>query len=712
MGLGLSFLFCPAEFEKYSLFFAPFIGISYLSFCGWLFANHDTGGANNYWPYLFILPVIFLLLSIYGKKQRIPEIFWPFRRENILLPVICLIIYLCISCPFLIRFDYLTSISLGNADIAFYAAAAKFLMQTSLSHSNPSLYPAIQNYAGNIDSLFGSCFIIAYPCSVFGIEPYQVINIIINLFFIFNVAFTYIISYELFRYRKSFSLIIAFLTGFSFHLIYILYEGFFAQVLGMGIFLALYLVIFYPIFYDNKTTRSFFPYVPFAIILSLGLMSIYLTLVPLFVIPLLIFLGIRLITEKTTVHLKKEVLYLVSVLFFIVILYPVSIIEVYKKLLSLNSAVVGWDHPILSPDQVFGLMGYSISGVQILFIPSFILSVIFLVMCLYSMKLLYHDNKKLFLFSVSNLIFVLTFYLYFISEEAISPSFTGEGYKAYKLVTYFLPLILVSCLYYFKNLELTVSRKDSGQKILALGLLGLLLVGNMVSASAMILISENQFVFVSEDIIDLKVVDNFENVTSINIQDPSGWTQMWMYYFLFDKHRLYLKYPTHYASSPQIGEWTLKKKNNADILTVLNFTKASTTLSINNFYYLEKTGSCDILLYNGWYGLESHQGTAWRWSGNKNVTPSLEINCIGEEQSVAMKLRYYPLNPENNFSVLMDGKKITTCSHNYCEITNMNFSKGKHILSFDARIPPQLPGTADTRYLGYSFSEIEISKNV
>jgi hypothetical protein len=712
LGLGLSFLICPVKFEKYSLFFAPVIGISYLSFSGWFSANHDIGGVDNYWPYLLIPPVIFLLLSIALKKQRILEIFWPFRRENLLLPVLCLILYLCISCPFLIKFDYLTTISIGNNDIALYAAAAKFLMYSSLSHIDPSLDLAIQNYAGNFDSLFGSCFIIAYMSSISGTEPYQITSIIINLFFVFNVAFTFIISYELFRYSKPFSLILALLTGLSFHLIYILYHGFFAQVLGTGIFLALYLVIYYPILYDNQTTQSFFHYVPFAIILSLGLMSIYLTLVPLFVIPLLVFLGIRLITEKNIVPLKKEVVFLLSVLFFIVSLFPVSVIQIFGRLLALNSAVVGWDRPILSPDQVLGFVGYSISGVQVLFISSLVLSVVFLVMCFYSMKSLYTDNKKLFLFSVSNLLFVLFFYLYLISKEVISPSFSGDGYKAFKLVTYFLPIILVSCLYYFKNLELKISKKDPGQKTLALGLLGLLLVGNILSAGAMISISENHFLSVSKDIAGITAVDNFENVTSINVQDPEFWTQMWIYYFLFEKHRLYLKNPTYYGASPQTGEWTLKKTNNADILSLLNFTKSGNTLPINNVYYLEKNSSCDIVLYKGWYGLESHQGSSLRWSGKENETPSLDINCSDEDQSVTMKLNYYPINTENNFSILMDGKKITTCSNTYCEIINMNFSRGNHILSFEATIPPQLVGLIGSRYEGYAFSKIEISKNV
>ena len=715
LGLGLSFLLCPVKFEKYSLFFAPFIGISYLTFSGWLLAHYDIGGVNTFWPYVFIPSVLFLLLSIFWKKQRIFEIFWPFRRENLLLPIICLIVYLCISYPFMTKFDYLTVISLGNNDIVFYAAVAKFLTYSSLSHVDPFLNPQLTSYAGNIETQFPTGLSIGYACSVLGVEPYQILTIILNLFFMFSVAFAFIISYELFSYSKTFSFILAFLTGFSFHLIYIVYEGFFAQVLGTGLFLALSFVIYYPILFDNQTMKSYVKYLPFAVILAFGLVTFYKPFGPLFVAPLLVFLAIRIITEKSIVNIKNEFLYLLSVLFFTVfflsiMFYPSSILDLLNRYIILNDAVIGWNFPILSPDWIFGLVGFNTGMAQTSLIPRSILSVIILIICLYSMKSLYTDNKKLFFFSASNLIFVLIFYIYLISKEEMSLSFTGEGYKAYKLITYFLPIILISCLYYFKNFQFNFSQKDIKTKIIVFGLLGLLLVGNTVSAVSIISTSNERLKFISQDIIDLRTVDKFENVTSINIQIPPYWDQMWVYYFLFDKHRLYLKYPSYYTASPQNGEWTLKEKD-SDILSVLNFTKASNTILINNVYYLEKNSSCDISFYKGWYDLESNQDVKWRWSGKKNETPSLEINCIDEEQSVNMKLNYYSQNQKNSFSILIDGKKISTCSNKYCEITNMNFSKGKHILSFDATIPPQLPGINDPRYLGYSYSKILISKN-
>jgi hypothetical protein len=243
---------------------------------------------------------------------------------------------------------------------------------------------------------------------------------------------------------------------------------------------------------------------------------------------------------------------------------------------------------------------------------------------------------------------------------------------------------------------------------LGLGLLGLLLIGNAVSAYSMISTSKDQFVFVSKDIIELKKINNYENVTSINIQEPSVWTQMWIYYFFFDKHRLYLKYPSYYVATTLNGEWTLMDRN-PDILSV---SPSNNTLQINSKYYLEKNSSCNISLYKGWYDLESSQETIWRWSGMKNETPSVIIDCGNVSQHINVSLDYKPLNPENHLSISLDGERLALCPDTHCEISNVKISNGTHIFSFNATLPPQQPGNGDPRYLGYAFTNITLSKNV
>ena len=84
----------------------------------------------------------------------------------------------------------------------------------------------------------------------------------------------------------------------------------------MGFFLAISLVIYYPILFDHESIRSFLQYLPFAIILSLGLIAIYEPLVPLFIVPLLVFLVMCIIAGNSVTRLKNELFYLSSVLFF------------------------------------------------------------------------------------------------------------------------------------------------------------------------------------------------------------------------------------------------------------------------------------------------------------------------------------------------------------------------------------------------------------
>ena len=187
---------------------------------------------------------------------------------------------------------------------------------------------------------------------------------------------------------------------------------------------------------------------------------------------------------------------------------------------------------------------------------------------------------------------------------------------------------------------------------------------------------------------------------------------MWIYYFLFDKKTVYLKYSSYYAASPQIGEWTLYESQAPDIFTLSNFTNMSNIIQINNDYYLGENSPLDISLYKGWWGIESNQNTHWRWSGANNDIPSIKLTNNGDKELyIDLKLNESPLNPENKLFVVLDNQQIRNCPSTYCEITNLSLSPGSHILQFESSLPPQSPGSGDPRYLGYMFTNIMISKS-
>lgn len=674
LGLGLSFLILPLKFEKYSIFFAPFFGITYIAFLGWNIAQIDVNLIINHKLFLLIPPFFFLLISLLIKKERLNQIIWPLRKENLLNLIVLSIIYLFVSLPHILKYNFLTTISLGNNDIAFYATAAKSFMNQSLTNQ----YPYLDNnflYPFKFEYHFTSSLCTSLISDTFAVEPYQIINIIMNLFFIFGIAIAFIVCYELFSYNKILSLFIASLIGINFHLISILYNGFYPQVLSIGFFLGLILAVYYPIIFDNKSMSCMIYYLPFALFMLIGLSAIYSTMQPFFAIPLLIFLILCIIAKKSVIAIKKEFLYLLSLLISFIIICPSDVILFINKHLFHAGAVAGWNAAIFSPELIFGIVfpTTTISLVQIRLqtplIMIIIISAIILILCYYSLTLIYKDNKKLFLFSISNLLFVFILYIYFISIEYLSPGFTGEGYKAYKLMTYFIPIILISCLYFFTKVSFPklhfTGKNESFNLFCVIGVI-ILVFGNILSASA-IIYTNNEIRFVDNEMEDINKISLFDNVTSVNIDVNNYWEQMWVYYFLFNNKKLYLLGSSYYSpKSTKNSEWTLIKNYSSDD-DIYKKNLNGEYIILNQKYSLVKQGSYDISLGQGWFNLESWGGNPGRWMSdnaevliysNKNGTANLSItmasinspktlNIIGENADLLQKI-----NIPTNFTII------------------------------------------------------------
>ncbi len=480
----------------------------------------------------------------------------------------------------------------------------------------------------------------------------------------------------------------------------------------MGFALGLFFTSYYPIAKFNKFS-DYIPFLPLNILFCFGLLMSYSVLLPLFFIPWVLFIISFYIYSRSKSFVIQSIIYSSITLFFTFLIAPVSFIERIRFLIDFNNAVAGWNMPVLSPDWIFGLVGSNIWMQSSPILIRILLSMPIIVLFIGSIYYLFKKERKLFFIFGSYLILVFVFYWYLIIENfLLSPTFSGDGYKAYKLITYFIPIILLTGLYFFNCYFSDNSKTSFRKKIAVYALLCLLILGNVLSASAMIFVSTSNSGSIKQDTIDLQNNTNLENVTSINVQDTSFSNQMWIYYFLFDKKTLFLKTPTYFAASPQIGQWTLMETSTSDIISILNFTNDSDKILINNGYYLmKKNVSLDVSLNKGWYGLESNQNSVWRWTGSNNETPSLILNN-DEDQYIDVKLIYAPLNPENSLSVLLDDNKIMDCPSVHCEINNIYLSKGKHILAFEPKLPPQLPGTNDQRFLDYNFENITISKSI
>lgn len=711
-GFGLTLLLIPKQLEKYTLFFSPFVGLVYVTYLSTLFIEFGNWGSNVYVWVILILSIIITAIALMSRKHIFCFYSSYVRRVIFQILCICIIIFFVLSFPYYSNYDGLiNTISLGNNDIISYATAAKYAMVSSFNYSPIPYVPEVTPGFNHIlrTDYVSAIFATALPCSLFGLETFQIQNLGIFLFFIFMLPLIYILGVEIFNYSKNFALILTILVGLNIHLFYIVYQGFFGQIIGMGYFYGLLFILLYPII-KNQGFRETIATVPFSILLFIGLWSSYETIIPLLIGPYLLFCIIQLFHTDSIQIFNRNIFYVLLVIFLSFVIYPFSIYERLQKLISFKDVIAGWDMPILTPDWILGIVGNNYlfrSEIPYIWI---ILSISMMIIFYFSIRSQFKDNFQLFIISLIYLGSIICLYLFLIIKEFLSPDFSGDGYRAYKLMTYFIPLFILTFYYFFRENDWDFNKpylkKSNFFSIIFL----VLTISTVLSGSMMALSGDVEFLSIDSSIIDLNTNPEVLNLDSINIETQSYWEQMWIHYFLFDKLPVYLKYQTYYKPSSLISNWTLKRNNNEkDIFDFKEFGKKP-DIEINDKYSLKNNGSFEVIMGDGWYNPEYITDSTWRWSGKNNISPSLIIVNHEGNSFINLFLSYFPLNPINSLSIYRNGMLIKNCPDNFCSITNISLNHDTNKIIFQAKIPPEQPNSGDTRDLGFAFTRITVEK--
>jgi len=584
-GIGLTLIICPKNLLKYSLVFAPFICLIYFSFFCWIFVNYSQWGTNVYANFLLIPPAICLIIVYFFKRSAMIEAIWPLKRENIAIFGLCLAIIFIISLPYVLTLSNLNAITLGNSDIANYASVSAFLTQGTLLNNVVGADPWI---LGLIPNVFSAHISLAVPSSIIHTETYQLFNLVLYIFFGFSLPFVFIIAKDIFKFCDNLALIVTGLVGINFNLILIIYHGYLSQIIGMGYFLSMAFLTLVFIQRQEKI-KALIYYIPlFALLLS-GLIVTYPTFLPLFFIPLAFYLACEFIWIKRLVN----VLDLVAVFFITglisVILFPILSLIRFNELMSYSNVIVGFNANPLFPSWIMGMLTEIVQPDQLMWIrmtpfsaAGILLSVLVGIVVFLSFRYLYLQNKDLFTISIFFGIFLFSFYLFLIYKELTAPEYTGEGYKAYKLITYFIPFFVIVGLAYFNKFNF--QEHYNSKKIVVLIVLILFIGFNIFSAAQIISVNYQRNIPVNPSIIELQNIRGVTNITSINVDDPDVLTSMWIYHFIFLQKKTY----SSYHHSPLLGDWTIKRGTDVEMKNLQNNLTNESIVRVNTDYYLVK----------------------------------------------------------------------------------------------------------------------------
>lgn len=712
-GLGLTICFCPKKFQNFTFFFSPFVGLAYLSIFSWWGIHFIPGGIDAIILPLLIVPTLSLIAAAWTKKREIASLMRPPNKDTIWLIIIYCIIFIFISFPVIFLLNSANVVVIGNNDIINYAAVSKILVSSSLVNPTPNV-DAHLLYLIETNN-FGAFIATAFPSALFSVQTYIVQNSIVNIFFIFTLPILYTIAVTIFRYRPTMAMGVSILIGLNIHLIYIIYTGFVGQVIGFGMFIALLLATLYPIL-NCKQSKDFWEYIPLASILLFGMIATYSPFIPIFFLPLFGYLIlIALINKDFKAIIPILKFLIISTIIGMIFAIPLVINRFQEILYFSTSIPAGWPMPTLGPEQIMGIVGNDVgwfpiqnSAINSIPLPIMLrisLSCIIIALFILSLRKLYQTDRNVFYFGIFFLGMIFIGYSYYSVVEMMSPAYTGDSYKAYKLLTYGLPIIIIFLFVYFRDIDLFKPEnvKKKWQSVL---ILILLITGCLWSSMAMMdMISQKSYP-IKPNIIDLQKIDNIQNVTSINVEESNYKDQMWIYYFLFMNKTVHLKYRTYFAKSPLIGEWTLKSNYN----NIINIDNGDEKIPLNDDYYLIKNESTLTADFDkGWFMEEFNGNGAFRWTGYNNETPTLAIHS-SNFSTVNLNLSYVPLIQNNTFSVFLDNGFIKDCQDSrFCEIKQIRITRGDHIIEFIPQISPISPGAKDPRTLGYAFIYINLT---
>lgn len=590
LGAGLTFLLTPRNLRKYALFLSPMVGYSYLTLVGWYFYLLDFGGTDVY-GWIICLPPAIFLFAAFMKYRGQSNVFRPASAVELVAPVVAgIAFFLLVSLPFITDSNGLTAVSAGNLDIANYSSISTYVKETSRSSTFgllEQLGPGVGSFRWHIESsVFGAFIYTAFPSSLFGLETYQLQDIGVAVFFIFGALLVYALARMEFGYKKYPGIAVMALYGLSPVMYYSAYQGFQSQIIAIGLTLGLFLLQLHAI--DNcKKAFDFLAYIPLVVLFNLAISLTYPHMLIFIYAPLIVYAFFISLYGKS-LSLLRWITFVLASLSATLALSPHRAWTLVSSLLFMGGVEAGWFMPWFSPDTILGL---TLKVINLIIPPynefirtslSIPLSLLIVIIMLFGLLAAYKTSRKIFILAGSFLLVMVSGYE-LLSYMGQTDAGWG-GYKSFKFLSFFLPLLLLSSLIWFRNARLTFAR---GTGILSSVILALLVGVNIFSALHSTNVMSAHYKDVSPDTADLKKIEGNPEVASINILGRDAWNIMWEANFLLWK-QLYMEAPSYYPAASLDGEWDLVQCSPAavDGSTVI----PDGIIPVNSTYVLRRAG--------------------------------------------------------------------------------------------------------------------------
>ena len=711
-GLGFTILLLPESLRRYTLIFAPWIGYCYVGLACWPIFLYGGPIGRQTARLILIPPVLCLIIELVRKR--------PARLGRAIKDVptlgalaIAAAGFIVLSIPIIFwRAGSLTTVSLGNNDIAHYAAISRFLMefprnstegfvgQMSTGLSLPFEWAARTVY-------FGPFSFVAFTGRLLGLMPHQHLSLSTFLLSAFGAAVVFPLLRETLKVRISVALLGVAFVAFHPMIEFIALEGFYAQVVGTG----LALIIFFINTKLLERKRLDFDAIRLGLLITVftcGLQFSY----PHMLVFLWFFVAVYSIIlaflERSLEGIKVCALTNILAILATALICLKRLGPFFQLFKTYASSELGWFIAWMTPDYVVGLMyknpmEEAVSDWRVRLALSILVALAFVFAMYMARRRRFQQIVALGLASAA--VYAGCFLLAIMGR---TDGILG-GYKSFKLVSFFLPFFAAALVGLSAVLKSGHRRMD-----LAIKSIAIMAVITGYAMADPIMLRPSRCARVEPEYESLPGLERTKSVSSINVLGDDYWPTMWTAYFLMHK-KLYLTHPSYYAASEPVGEYDLEDRAclRSQIVHVKPIETPPATRLNDRFTLVGPVRRrLRAELGTGWYlGEVGHA-----WSGKDGRRVSIKIHSEDDGVRARLRLIYGPFRNDDKMTLFARGEPLTFTvkpqpdGNEEITVPELVFNKGDTEVDIISDLEPIHPNASDPRLVSRAFASVEIEE--
>ncbi len=555
LGIAFTLWISPRFLRPHAWALAPWVGYCWVAVVGWYGYRLELPGTRSYVGWFLVPPALAgIAWWVTARVRKQPR---TFVLSEVAAPLVAgILIFVAVSLPFLAPAEGLTVYSLVNADAADTDSLAAFLAGFSRSDGQGFLGQHSHYLRWLADTfVFGGPMSIAMAAAVIPFETWQLQHVSIHAFFVFGALLLYLLARDLLRFTRAGALAVMALYGLSPVMYFTMYQTYQAQTIAMGLALAVALVLLRS--WESASTWK--DWLGAAVLLALfdwGISLTYPHMLTLAYLPVLAGCIALAWFQRRWKRLFTCLALVATGLAGMLTLYPPRGPGLVRMLVARGSEAAGWFMPWLSPEALVGL---TLKVTDLTPNPGWVrlaLSLAVLAMVAWGWLRTAREDRGSLVLAVALCGTVIVGYAVLCFTGRVDQGW--GGYKSYKLVSFFLPFLLLAACLLFRKVELRPRRRSD---VVVLACLALLLAGNLFSDSSMVRRMRRSHRVVTTDMVGLGRLAGDARVGSVNILGNDWWDILWEARFLMTK-TLHFETST-YSGRPASrldGEWDLVRR--------------------------------------------------------------------------------------------------------------------------------------------------------